>query len=282
MQPTHSLTDYPTVTFCNDSIVTFTQGFIQTPDYPSMFSYDKHCKMKIILPVDATIRFYIVQLSLRTLTERDDSCYDSITYSDGQQASVLCGDIDRPQFEYRTQSRELEFELQTFDKLPTDNESPLRGSLLFFFIDNNITMTTASSESTYRTNTLELTTSTTTKSTYDSTTSATRITSDSTSTRKLSTSTGTIWTSTNRSLLSVSSTGYTKTEQQTPKPSTPVNKPKSNHKSTIIISTVVSFSVVLLGLIAFIFYRRMIANTTKDQNNVGRSLISPLYELNRL
>ncbi|CAF0779245.1 unnamed protein product [Didymodactylos carnosus] len=137
--------DYGTAVLCQDSLVTFRSGFIHTPNYPA-YSYSKQCKLKILLSgASATnlmyIRLYVIDLSMRQSstsskkTNKDDSCYDSITYRDSKMSTILCGELEE-KFLYESHDRELEIEFNTKAMLPTDDPTRFHGALLFFYIAN--------------------------------------------------------------------------------------------------------------------------------------------------
>ncbi|UJR23452.1 hypothetical protein I4U23_026456 [Adineta vaga] len=147
--PMRSTPIYPVAKFCDDTIVTFNQGFIETPRYPNTYENDrKQCTLRIVLPntpegKQLSIFLYIINLSIRDTsimnsTSSTIECYDSITYRDGQTSETLCGNIDQPVFQYQTNKNDLELILNITESLSSSDTSSSKwhGARLFFFIGN--------------------------------------------------------------------------------------------------------------------------------------------------
>ncbi|CAF0789376.1 unnamed protein product [Adineta ricciae] len=144
MRPTEV---YPKATFCDDQIITFSRGFIDTPKYPNTYGNgQQQCSLRIV-PANASeseqlsIFLYIINLSIRDSSTTNSTssaieCYDSITYRDGQTSETLCGLIDQPVLKHQTNQNYLELTLNITES-HSNISSQWYGARLFFFVANH-------------------------------------------------------------------------------------------------------------------------------------------------
>ncbi len=137
---------YPKYTFCTNDYISSEWGFIETPYFPNTYQHvPLNCSITIELPDDRNdenvfIFLYVMELTIRDTSPLNSSmpikCFDSIEYTDGDRTRSLCGKIDQPLFEYRTNKKQLNLTLNVPHGSSPSEWSTWQGARLFFYIGN--------------------------------------------------------------------------------------------------------------------------------------------------